>query len=96
MELHRLNAMEFVRRYFVRRFEMAKAKKKNAPVEQKRTSRKTYKKYKPVLERMQEESQNYMILRRNADDLRETWEKDNLPCKLLHPLRTGDQNGKSK
>ena len=41
---------------------MAKAKKKNAPVEQKRTSRKAYKKYKPVLERMQEESQNYMIL----------------------------------
>ena len=42
---------------------MAQTKKKNAPVEQKRTSRKAYKKYKPVLERMQEESQNYMVLK---------------------------------
>lgn len=41
---------------------MANAKKKNAPAEQVRTSRKAYKKYKPVLKQMQEESQTHMIL----------------------------------
>lgn len=41
---------------------MANAKKKNAPAEQKRTSRIAYKKYKPVLKQMQEESQTHMIL----------------------------------
>lgn len=42
---------------------MSEVKKKNAPAEPKRTSHKTYKKYKPVLEKMQEDSQCYLILR---------------------------------
>lgn len=36
--------------------------KKNAPAEPKRTSKKSYKKYTPVLQKMQEGSQCYLIL----------------------------------
>lgn len=42
---------------------MRKDKKKNAPAEQKRTSRITYKKYKPILNEIQEDSQKHMILK---------------------------------
>ena len=42
---------------------MSGVKKKSTPAEPKRTSQKTYKKYKPVLEKMQEDSQCYLILR---------------------------------
>lgn len=42
---------------------MSGVKGKSTPAEPKRTSPKTYKKYKPVLEKMQEDSQCYLILK---------------------------------
>lgn len=42
---------------------MNKKESKNAPDKSKRTSTKTYKKYKPILQQMQEDSQKYLILK---------------------------------